>query len=219
MAELPLSSAPTNYANCVLSITPLIHPTATVRDCQFGAYCEVGERTVLAEVEMGDYSYVVNDADIIYATIGKFANIAARARINPGQHPMDRASLHHFQYRSRMYGFGPDDEDFFDWRRAKPVTIGHDVWIGHGAVIMGGVTIGNGAVVGSNAVVTHDVAPYSIVAGVPARPLRKRFDERVIQSLERIAWWDWSHEQIKQHLTDFRRCNAAAFCQRHDPLF
>ena len=97
---------------------------------------------------MGDYSYVVNDSDIIYAHIGKFVSIAAHTRINPGNHPMERASQSHFTYRASAYFDDADDEEgFFEWRRSHRVTIGHDAWIGHGAVALPGRTIGLGAVV------------------------------------------------------------------------
>ncbi|MRT33049.1 acetyltransferase, partial [Xylella fastidiosa subsp. multiplex] len=89
---------------------------------------------------------------------------------------MQRATLHHFTYRARSYWDDAEDEtDFFAARRAKRVVIGHDVWIGHGATILPGVTVGNGAVIGAGAVVSKDVAPYTIVGGVPARLIRERF--------------------------------------------
>jgi phosphonate metabolism protein (transferase hexapeptide repeat family) len=208
---------PTNdYAKMDLGLDPVIHPTAQVRGSTFGRYCEVGAGTKVIDSSMGDYSYVVEDADIMHSTIGKFANIAARTRVNPGQHPMHRATQHHFQYRSRMYGMGEDDPAFFAWRREKPVTIGHDVWIGHGAVIQSGVTIGDGAVVGSNAVVTKDVAPYTIVAGVPARPIRSRFPADIQAALRRISWWDWDHDALAAALDDFRTLTIETFCRKYD---
>lgn len=204
-------------AMVALGTDPTIHSTAEVRDCTFGRFCEVGERTRLAESEMGDYSYVVNDSDIIYTRIGKFVNIAAHVRINPGQHPMNRASQHHFLYRSDMYGLGEDDVSFFDWRRSSAIEIGHDAWIGHGAVIKGGVRIGTGAVVGSGAVVTRDVPDYTIVTGMPATPLRERFPQPVREALIRIAWWDWGHDRLAGALGDFRTLEAEAFCRKYDP--
>ena len=199
-----------------LSERPTIDPTALVSSSTLGRWTEVGPRTKITETEMGDYSYIVNDGEVIFATIGKFANIAAHVRINPGQHPMDRASMHHFQYRSEMYGMGEDDEDFFNWRRDKWVTIGHDVWIGHGVVIQSGVKIGNGSVIGSNAVVTRDVPPYTIMTGIPATPLRPRFSLEIADAMERICWWDWTDAELKERLTDFRTLDARAFCRKYD---
>ena len=152
----------------VLSPKPVVDQTASLHQATLGAYCEVGARTILHDVEMGDYSYVVNDGQITYTTIGKFCSIAAMIRINPGNHPMHRASQAHFTYRASAYFPGEVDEDsFFDWRSEHRVRIGHDVWIGHGAIILPGRTIGTGSVVAAGAVVTKDVAAYTIVAGNP----------------------------------------------------
>ena len=152
-------------AGKMLSTEPAVDPTASVRDCKLGAYTEVGARTILLEVTMADYSYVVNDAQITYTTIGKFCSIAAMTRINPGNHPMHRASQAHFTYRASSYFPGEsDDAEFFAWRREHHVHIGHDVWIGHGAVILPGRSIGTGAVVAAGAIVTKDVPAYTIVA-------------------------------------------------------
>jgi ABC-type multidrug transport system fused ATPase/permease subunit len=97
-------------------------------------------------------------------------------RINATNHPTWRATLHHFTYRAGDYWPDADmEQDFFAWRRENRVNIGHDVWIGHGATILPGVTIGNGAVIGAGAVVSKDVAPYTIVGGVPAKLIRERF--------------------------------------------
>ncbi len=200
-----------------LGLEPLIHPTAKVRDVTFGRYTEVGERTIVAESTMDDYSYVVNDSNIIYTTIGKFCSIAAMTRINPGNHPMHRATQAHFTYRSSAYFEGEtDDVAFFDWRRAHHVTLGHDVWIGHGAIILPGRTIGTGAVVAGGAVVTRDVEPYTIVGGTPAKVIKRRLDVRTSDRMMALAWWDWDHERLHRALPDFRALSAEEFLERYE---
>lgn len=204
-------------AGKTLGLEPLIDPTARVRQATLGRYTEIGARTSFAESTLGDYSYVVNDSDVIYTTIGKFCSIAAHTRINPGNHPMQRASQSHFSYRSSAYfPDAQDDADFFAWRRSTPVTIGHDVWIGHGAVILPGRSIGTGAVVAGGAIVTKDVAPYAIVAGNPARPIRARFPDAIAQRLVALAWWDWDHAALRAALDDFRSLSVEAFLDRHE---
>jgi phosphonate metabolism protein (transferase hexapeptide repeat family) len=196
---------------------PLIDPTAAIRDSSFGAYCEVGARTKVSESSFGDYSYVVNDSDIIYTTVGRFCSIAAHTRINPGNHPLDRVALSHFTYRSSAYGLGADDAAFFDWRRGHRAVLGNDVWIGHGAILLPGVKVGNGAAIGAGAVVSKDVPPFAIVVGVPAKLVRFRFAPEIIAALERIAWWDWAHDRLGPALADFRAMSAEAFCRKYDP--
>jgi len=200
-----------------LGLEPVIDPTAQVRQAVLGRYTEIGARTVFVESTMGDYSYVVNDANVIYTTIGKFCSIAAMTRINPGNHPMHRASQSHFTYRSAAYfEDAQDDEAFFDWRRTHAVTIGHDVWIGHGAIVLAGRSIGNGAVIAGGAVVTKDVAPYTIVAGNPARPVRARFPEAIAERLQKLAWWDWEHMRLRAALDDFRHLAVTDFLAKYE---
>ena len=90
------------------------------------------------------------------------------------------------------------------WDNKGDIIVGNDVWIGYEAVIMAGVTIGDGAIVGTRAVVTKNVPPYTIVGGVPAKAIRKRFSEDTIAALLAMEWWDWPEEKIKQHITDIQ---------------
>lgn len=202
-----------------LSAAPLVDPTATVKDTRLGIYTEVAAHTKLHEVVLDDYSYIMNDSEAAYTTFGKFCSVAPMTRIHPVNHPMGRASQSHFTYRSSWYFDEVEDDDsLFAWRRAQAVTIGHDVWIGHGAIVLAGRVIGTGAVVGAGAVVTKDVAPYTIVAGNPARRIRARFPERVIERLAMLAWWHWSHGQLSAALPDFRRLPVEEFLDKYESV-
>jgi phosphonate metabolism protein (transferase hexapeptide repeat family) len=198
---------------------PLIHSTADVNHSTLDRFVEIEARSRVGETELGDYSYVMQDCAIWCARIGKFANIAASVRINATNHPTWRATLHHFTYRAGDYFEGAaDEEEFFEWRRSQQVTIGHDVWIGHGATILPGVNIGNGAVVGAGAVVSRDVAPYTIVGGIPARLIRRRFTPDIGQRMDRLAWWEWQHDKLFSVLNDFRTLTAEAFVERYEAV-
>lgn len=186
----------------LLGECPCVHDTATIIRSLIGSWVEIGPFAEIIESSIDNYSYVAGvHSSITYADVGKFCSIASSVRINPVNHPMERVTQHHSTYRRIQYGLDTrNDEEFFDFRRAHRITIGHDVWIGHGATLMPGVSVGIGAVIGAGAVVTRDVEPYSIVAGVPARPLRKRFPERDIASLLESHWWEWSHSVLKERL-------------------
>ncbi len=199
-----------------LSEQPAVHETARVAGCRLGRYTEVGARTSLLETTLDDYSYIVNNGDIAYTTAGKFCSIAAQVRINPGNHPSWRASQAHFTYRAAAYWpEEPDETAFFDWRRSHGVTIGHDVWIGHGVVVLPGRRVGTGAILGAGAIVTKDVPAYAIAVGNPARVVKRRFDERVAERLQALAWWDWDHERLRRALPDFRALSVEAFLDKH----
>ena len=194
---------------------PRIHPTAELKSCRLGRYAAIGERVVLREVSVGDFSYFERHAEAIYTEIGKFCSIAANSRINALEHPIERITQHKVSYRPNEYfRWLGVDAAFKARRQAKTVRIGHDVWIGHGAVVMPGVSIGNGAIVGANAVVTQDVAPYEIVAGVPARTLRLRFAPEISARIEKLAWWDWPVARLADAIPDMQALPIEEFLDR-----
>lgn len=196
---------------------PTVAPDAVLEAAVLGRYVEIGARTRVGHSSFGDYSYMMEDGQVLFSTIGKFCSIAAGVRINAPNHPIWRASQHHFTYRANDYFDGAEpDAAIFDWRRGNAVTIGNDVWIGHGAIVLPGVAIGDGAVVAAGAVVTRGVAPYAIVAGVPARPMRERFPPAVAEGLRALAWWDWPHQLLAAALDDFRVLSAAEFLEKYN---
>lgn len=194
---------------------PRIHPTAQLKGSRLGRYCEIGERVVLREVSVGDFSYFERHCEAIYTTIGKFCSIAADCRINALAHPIERITTHKISYRPNEYfRYLGVDQEFRERRRESAVSIGNDVWLGHGAVVMPGVSIGDGAVVGAASVVTRDVAPFAIVAGAPARILRMRFDAGIAARIAALAWWDWPPETLFEAVPDMQALPIAAFLDK-----
>jgi len=195
-----------------------IHETVRRREAQIGRRCEILSHTRIEYASLGDYSYLGENCEVADAAIGKFTAIANSVRIGAPNHPMGRPSQHRFTYVPEYYEASASrDRDFFADRRGDRVIVGNDVWIGHAAILLPGVNVGDGAVIAAGAVVSRDVASYTIVGGVPARPIRKRFDDAVAASLRRIAWWDWPDELIFERLADFRSEAIEEFCRRYDP--
>ena len=144
------------------------------------------------------YHYPINKDRLI---IGKFCSIACGAKFlfNSANHKMASLSTYTFPLFFEEWGLKKENVAQA-WDQKGDIMIGNDVWIGYEAVILSGVTIGDGAVIGCRAVVTKDVPPYTIVGGVPAKPIRKRFDEETIKELQKIKWWDWPEEKITEKI-------------------
>jgi phosphonate metabolism protein (transferase hexapeptide repeat family) len=194
-----------------------IHPSVKLREALIGARCEILERSAVAYATIGDASYLGHDCQVADAEIGKFCAIAACVRIGPPNHPMGRPAQHRFTYVPEYYDATKQrDTAFFAERRAARVRIGNDVWIGHGVTVLAGVTVGDGAVLAAGAVVARDVAPYTIVGGVPARLIKERFPPDIAARLQAIAWWDWPFETIMARLESFQSEDMEAFCARFE---
>lgn len=144
------------------------------------------------------YHYPVNGDRLI---IGKFCSVACGAKFLFTSANHSLASLSTYPFPIFYDAWKLDGRNVTQaWDNKGDIVIGNDVWIGFEAVIMSGVTIGDGAIIASRAVVTKDVPAYTIVGGVPARPIRKRFDGQTISRLERIRWWDWPPEKIDRNI-------------------
>ncbi|RNI35210.1 antibiotic acetyltransferase [Hanamia caeni] len=151
---------------------------------------------------VGRYSYVADHCWIIKAEIGNFCSIASNVMIGGGSHPVNFVSTSPVFYsRNNILNKCFAEVQFQEYVKT---VIGNDVWIGSNAFVKGGITIGNGAIIGAHSVVTKDVEPYSIVAGNPARVIRKRFDDDVIKELEATKWWEYSDEKLQQRATHFQ---------------
>ena len=192
-----------------------VEPSVKLREVTIGVCCEILGDTAIEYTELGDYSYLGPGCMVADAEIGKFCAIAAHVRVGAPNHPLDRPSQHRFTYCPDYYTADSQrDHGFFRRRRADRVVIGNDVWIGHAVIVMPGVTVGDGAVLAAGAVVTRDVAPYTIVGGVPAKQIRERFNRDIAAQLSRIAWWDWPAETIFQRLPEFQSGDVEGFCAR-----
>lgn len=144
------------------------------------------------------YHYPINGDRLI---IGKFCSIACGAKFlfNSANHSLTSLSTYPFPIFFEEWGL-ERAQVTRAWDHKGDIVIGNDVWIGYEAVILAGVTIGGGAIIGTRAVVTKDVPPYTIVGGVPAKPIRKRFPDDTIAALLALRWWDWPEERIAAHL-------------------
>ncbi len=154
------------------------------------------------------YHYPVNHEKLI---IGKFCSIACSAKFifNCANHTLSSLSSYTFPLFFEEWGLEKKDVARA-WDNKGNITLGNDVWVGFEAVILSGVTIGDGAIIGARAVVTKDVEPYTIVGGVPARVIRRRFDEKTIEKLLRFRWWDKDRDFIKSHLAAIQEGDVSA---------
>ncbi len=200
-----------------------IHPrtgdteTVYLKNVVTGTNIEVGDYTMYNDFVHDPCDFEKNNVLYHYPVngdrlkIGKFCSIACGAKFlfTSANHAMRSLSTYPFPIFFEEWGL--DARDIRSaWDNKGDIVIGNDVWIGYEAVILSGVTIGDGAIIGSRAVVTKDVPPYTIVGGVPAKSIRRRFDDAVIEKLEALRWWDWDAETIRRKIFAIQSGDIAA---------
>lgn len=176
-----------------------------------GPNTKVGARTYI-DGTIGSYSYIGPECRI-YGSVGKFCSISPNVKVVPAKHPVDWVSTSPvFFSKQKQCGVSFVEENLFDEialnKNGEIVSIGNDVWIGENTLIKGGITIGDGAVIGMGSVVTKDVPPFSIVAGVPARVIRMRFDANTISKIQASQWWDKEEKWLRENAHLFQNPNA-----------
>ena len=173
----------------------------------FEAPVSISNSSLTGEIHIGNFTYMGSGCRVIDANIGRFCSIARDVNINMRDHPTGWLSTHPFQYDGTKHFQAYDAWSNVVARRPFPkklpenrVHVGNDVWIGERAMITSGVRIGDGAIIATGSVVTHDVPDYTIVGGVPARPIRLRFDESTVARLQSLQWWKYDFTSIRDRV-------------------
>lgn len=188
-----------------------IYRSASLSGSCLGKYCVLFENTIIINSSIDSHSYVQRNTRIVNASIGKFCSIAADVSIGPGLHIMGGVSTHPAFYLKNtplVKIFAKSDV----FEPGKRVEIGSDVWIGEKAIVLDGVKIGSGAIIAAGAVVVKDVEPYSIVGGIPAKHIKFRFPENIIEELHKKEWWNQDDEWLGRNQPNFT--NISSFLEK-----
>lgn len=165
-----------------------------LRNCTIDKTAKIGTGSNCICMKIGKFSYMGKNNSICNVEIGSYCSIASYCAIGGGKHPTNYVSTSPIFYNKKNSPLFCDN---------KKVIIGNDVWIGESVFIKDGIKVGNGAIIGAHSVVTHDVPPYAIVAGVPAKIIRYRFKENQIKELENIKWWNMNDMQLEELINKF----------------
>lgn len=184
----------------------------TVRDSQVGHHCQIQRYCDLLRVQIGNNTIIERNAVLHDVSIGSFCELSWYVGMGGDNHNYKLPSIHHWYWQT-YFEFEKDEnsvgkKNFFDKLYSEECTLGNDVWVGSGVTVNRKVHVGNGAILASGCVVTKDVPDYAIVAGVPARIIKYRFDKDVICRLLRISWWDWPSDVLREnrHLFEVEVC-------------
>lgn len=177
----------------------LISDLCRVEDSEFDYSVWLYPNGMVYSTQIGRYSYAQKNSSMWHASIGKYCSISWNVSIGGAEHDFHRITSHSMLYAPSL---GFVEKPLYN-RFEKPCIVGNDVWIGAGAHILRDVSIGDGAVIAAGAVVTKDVAPYTIVAGIPAKEIGQRCSDRIIEQLLAVKWWDFPDKVIKDNITIF----------------
>lgn len=179
--------------DCKVDDSANIHAQVSLIRAVIGRMCMIGRFSKLAYSSLGDMSYVGEYSVVINSEIGKFTSISWGVTIGPEEHDYTRVTNHSFLYSTKSFKLVPE-------KQYSPFVneciIGNDVWIGCNSTILRGVKVGDGAVIGANSLVTKDVPPYAIVVGSPAKVLKYRFGQNIIEKLINLKWWEIPIDRI-----------------------
>ncbi len=179
-------------------------PSSYIKGTKLEGRNYIGKNTVLRNCSAGFGSYVNNNGDLTDTDIGRYTSIGTNVSSVIGKHPLSKQVAMHpaFTNPEKIFGFSYTDKTVFDTTQER-TKIGNDVWIGNNVLIFGGVKIGDGAVIGAGSVVTKDIEPYSINAGIPAKPIRSRFEKEQTEKLLHIKWWEKDENWIRENIRRF----------------
>lgn len=187
--------------NCHLGKETTIGDFSRIYDSKFSEHVQIERFNLIKDSIINRYSYTGKNTVIQNSVIGAFCSISWNVTIGAGEHDYSKVTCHSFLYDS-SFGLNPNNETGYNLWDGECV-LGNDVWVAANACICRNVKIGNGAVIGAGAVVTHDVEPYTIIGGTPAKEIKKRFDDYTIRRLSYLRWWDLPSEVIAENFELF----------------
>lgn len=190
--------------NCNFGIHNIIHHHVTLINCTFGNYNTFYEGSNITNATVGDFTYIASNSRLNNISIGKFTSIGPEVMAGMGTHPSRGFISTHPSFFSTLSQVEMSFVDRPHFNEFDPIKIGNDVWIGARVIILEGITIGDGAIIAAGAVVTKDVPGYAVVAGVPAKIMRYRFETHEIEILKNIKWWDRDISWLKKNVNTFQ---------------